>query len=205
MLRLAMRCVLVLMALWLLPVLLIRAQPYHDRASALVQENCAMPCFLRVRPGATTMSEAVAIVGGHEWVANGPFGFPAHVRDAALFQAIIPRTLIQLRWTDALPEWIDEAHNGILLVEDQRVLSLMIDTRLSLGEVLIALGDPDQSWYSSPGRQQFAYSAWYAGKSLFITTQGQCPTWRYYDFPVRVAFRPDVPVVYESVPRQAVC
>ena len=206
MFRFALRCVPVLLVLWMLPVLLIRAQPYDDRANrALVQENCTMPCFLHIRPGMTTMSDAVSLVGGHEWVANGPLGFPALIRDAVQFGSVVPRTMIDLRWTENLPEWIDETQNGTLSVEDQRVLGLMINTRLSVGEIFLAFGEPDAAWYSSAGSQQFAYSAWYARPGVFVTGQGMCPTRRYYDFNVQVVFRPDTPQVFQPVPKQAVC
>lgn len=189
-----------------LPVLLIRAQPYDDRATrALVSDSCIMPCFLRIRPGITTMSEAVAIVGGHEWVANGPLGFPSQIRDAALFNAVVPRTLINLRWTEDLPEWIDETQTGGLSVEDQNVLGLIIATRLSLGEIFLAFGQPDEAWFSHSDARQFTYSAWYAGQGLLISAQGICPTRRYYNFQVRVAFRPDSPDAFEAVPEQSVC
>jgi hypothetical protein len=206
MFRLALRIVPVLILLWMLPVLLIRAQPYNDRATpALVQDNCAMPCFLSIRPGMMTMSDAVSLVGGHEWVANGPLGFPALIRDAVQFGSVVPRTMIDLRWTENLPEWIDETRNGTLSVEDQRVLGLMIDTRLSLGEIFLAFGEPDEAWYSISGSQQFIYSAWYARQGIFITGQGMCPTRRYYDFPVQVVFRPDMPQILFSEPEAEVC
>jgi hypothetical protein len=204
--RLVLRVVPVLLLLGMLPVLLIRAQPYHDRAvHALVSDSCDMPCFLHVRPGVTTLSDAVGVVAGHEWVANGPLGFPAPIRDAVQFGSVVPRMQVDLRWTDNLPVWIDDTQNGILSVEDQRVLGLMISTHLSLGEIFLAFGEPDEQWYASSGIQQFLYSAWYAKQGLFITGQGMCPTRRYYNFPVEIAFRPDRPQILFSESEIEVC
>jgi hypothetical protein len=200
---------LVLTALWLLPILLIRAQPYEDRAGpALAAKDCPSPCFMGIRPGVITMRDAIYILQSHPWVANGPYGFPAHVRDAVFFDAALPRTTINLRWTPALPAWIDTAQTGGLMVEDWDVLGLTIGTHLSLGEIFLAFGDPDEARFAAAegaSGRRFAYSAWYAGLGLFISAEGLCPTRHYYDIPVRVLFRPESPGFSESVPKDAVC
>ncbi|MBZ0299691.1 MAG: hypothetical protein K8J31_08130, partial [Anaerolineae bacterium] len=60
-----------------LPIFAIRAQPFEDRAvQALVQPDCPPPCFMGIRPGVTTMREAVSMLPANAWVANGPDEFP---------------------------------------------------------------------------------------------------------------------------------
>ncbi len=56
---------LLLSGLFLLPVLLIRAQPYDDgglRAFLTPPEDCPAPCFMGIRPGVTTTEEALEIL-----------------------------------------------------------------------------------------------------------------------------------------------
>jgi hypothetical protein len=53
-------------------MLLIRAQPYddHELRALLMPENCAMPCFMGIRPGVTTMDEAVKLLKVSGWVGE---------------------------------------------------------------------------------------------------------------------------------------
>ncbi len=65
------RAALLLSVVFLLPVLLIRAQPYDDsdlRAFLTPPEDCPAPCFMDIRPGMTTAEEAVSILDAHPWV-----------------------------------------------------------------------------------------------------------------------------------------
>lgn len=59
--------------LFIIPLLLIRAQPYDDselRAFLTPPDGCPAPCFMGIRPGVTRMEEAIAILQAHEWVAE---------------------------------------------------------------------------------------------------------------------------------------
>jgi hypothetical protein len=52
-------------------IALIRAQPYDDselRAFLTPPEGCPVPCFMGIRPGVTTVDEAVAILEAGGWV-----------------------------------------------------------------------------------------------------------------------------------------
>src|SRR5690606_25048567 len=73
MFRLLLRPILLLTLLAALTIVLIRAQPYDDsdlRAFLTPPEGCPAPCFMGIRPGVTTVEEAIAILEGHEWVTN---------------------------------------------------------------------------------------------------------------------------------------
>jgi hypothetical protein len=209
MLKYGLKLAILLTILFALPIVLIRAQPYDDRVSrALIQENCPAPCFMRVRPGVTTMRDAVYLLQAHAWVANGREGFSALVRNAVIWDAALPRTVIGLRWSEAVPEWIDQAERGALTVEDREVLDISIATHLSMGEIILAFGEPDQSWFTrsnSTSGRRFGYIAWYATQRLLISTEGFCPARHYYDYPVRVIFRPDSPGLSESASKASVC
>src|SRR5688572_3629883 len=49
----------------------IHLQPYDDsdvRAFVAPPQDCAAPCFMGIRPGETTVGEAVDILWAHPWV-----------------------------------------------------------------------------------------------------------------------------------------
>jgi hypothetical protein len=191
------------------PIFVLRALPYSDRAvAALIQENCPAPCFMRIRPGMTTMQEAVYYLQSHPWVANGRDGFSSQVRSAVFYDAGLPRTIIDVRWTEGAPQWIDGTQRGAVLVEDRDVLDIAVGTHLSLGEIVLAFGDPDESWFlasNSPSGRRFEYIAWYETERMLVSAEGLCPTRRYYTFPVRIRFRPASPGHSESASKASVC
>lgn len=51
-------------------MLVIHAQPYddHELRALLMPEGCEMPCFMGIRPGVTTVDEAVKILENSGWV-----------------------------------------------------------------------------------------------------------------------------------------
>ena len=209
MLKYSIKLAILLALVFALPMIAIRALPYHDRVSeALVVDNCPLPCLMGIRPGVTTMPEAVFLIGAHEWVANGPDDFPSFIMDAIRHGAVIPRTVIDWRWNDTVPEWIDGVERGAVTVEDTEVLHVSIETRLSLGEIVLAFGDPDESWYivsNSGNRRRFEYIAWYASDGLLISTEGSCPTWHSYNLSVRIRFLPNSPGYVETISLSSVC
>ena len=46
------------------------AQPLdnHVLRGLLMPENCTMPCFMGIRPGVTTVADAVTLLAGSGWV-----------------------------------------------------------------------------------------------------------------------------------------
>jgi len=195
--------------LFALPILIIHAQPYDDRATrALITGDCRQPCLMGIRPGTTIMEGAVYTLQAHDWVANQADEFPAPVRYALLYGIPLPRTLIHWRWSATQPGWIDGAQNGTLIVEDNDVWELTVDTHLSLGEILLAFGDPDEARFMTTGTQagrQFEYTAWYASERMLIRSEGRCPRWHYYDLPVQIHLRLESPNLSETIPRTSVC
>ena len=70
MLRFYLRFVLLLFALLMVITVLIRTQHYDNRAvrQLLVTEGCPAPCFLGIRPGITTASDAINLLRDSQWV-----------------------------------------------------------------------------------------------------------------------------------------
>jgi hypothetical protein len=70
MLRLHVRFSGLLLLLLGVLMLLIRAQPYddHEIRALLLPDDCTMPCFMGIRPGVTSIDDAVRLLENHAWV-----------------------------------------------------------------------------------------------------------------------------------------
>jgi hypothetical protein len=175
-----------------LPIFVIRGQHYDDRAArVLMTEDCSNPCFMGIHPGATTMQAAVSILASHTWVANRAEDFPSRVRDAIYYGAAVPRINLEWRWSATLPEWIDGTQRGRLTLEDREVKDITVDTHLSLGEIILAFGDPDETQFAASNAViggGFEYVAWYASEGMFISAEGACPIRHGITCPYRYIF-----------------
>jgi hypothetical protein len=192
-----------------LPILVIRAGHFENRAtSGLVQENCLAPCFMGIRPGWTSMRDTYYLLAAHDWVANSAQEFPSLLRESSLIGAGIPRTMVRWRWSAQQPDWIDEAVQGAVILQDRDVLSIHIETSLLLGEIILAFGHPDE-WRvvrsDSQGGQSFDYTAWYAREGLLIRAEGICPSWQRYHRPVRIIVSAQRPVIPHDILQETIC
>lgn len=68
--RFYLRLILVATILFTALLLIIHAQPYddHELRQLLLPEGCPAPCFMGIRPGVTTMDEAVKLLRTSDWV-----------------------------------------------------------------------------------------------------------------------------------------
>lgn len=97
---LVMRQAVLFVVVLIVPVLLIRAQPYDDRplrALLTPASGCAPPCFMGLQPGRTTIWEALEVL---RW-----------------------------EWSGAQPALIDPANQGKAWVLDDTVVSIDVDIR----------------------------------------------------------------------------
>ncbi len=164
-----------------------------------------MPCFMGIRPGVTTVDVALHIFSMHEWSSTTSDDFPAQARYAVMYDAVLPRTTMNWRWSAAHPNWIDDTHAGSIRVEGLKVLDITVDTYLSVGDIFLAFGFPDQSLYVASNNRRFVYIAWYANQGMLISAEGFCPTRNTYHLPVRVSFRPESRGFSESGSAASVC
>lgn len=142
-----------------------------------------MPCFIGIRPQLTTMPAAVSILETHAWVDKNQGEFPSLIRESIAFGASIPRTTLDWRWTASPPAWIDRTQPGSLTIEDRDVLYVSIMTHFALGDVLLALGEPDAAHLSD-----WSYAVWYAQAGWLILAESDCPRRSDYHLPVRIRF-----------------
>ncbi len=131
-LRCWLRFVTVVTALWLLPVLLIRAQPYDDRdlrAFLAPSADCLAPCFMGIRPGVTTIEEAMLILQGSPWVSDRI--------ESREFSRII------IVWEGSESSLIDTASSGRLSFSGGVIQNINIRTHITLGDLWAGLGQVD--------------------------------------------------------------
>jgi hypothetical protein len=125
-LRLAGSLTLLLIAL----ILLIRAQPYDGSSvrDALLPQGCASPCFMGLRPGVTTLDEAVHFFEQRprvHFVLQKPVAYNVGDHTAVMY------------WREDGSEM-----NGSLNFEDETLVELTVQG-LELHEIWLALGEPD--------------------------------------------------------------
>ena len=153
-------------------IVIVRAQPYDDRdvrAALLPPAECAAPCFLGIRPGDTSAGAALSILENHAWVRR------LNIMDNP----------VSWEWSGAQPVWIDGSVPGHIVTErfiaenrEDGVTSVYVQTRLTLAEVYMLLGQPDQSWFrmaDEPLGVQPQHTVYYGRYRLQVTSPLRCP------------------------------
>lgn len=133
MLRVWLRLIGFLTAVWALPILILRAQPYKAgdlRAFLTPPAGCPAPCFLGVQPGITRLDEAQIILEAHPWIARVE---PDRV--AGIYRAILsPETELAQRGAPA----------PLLQVDSGVVRWIFWNPHMvTRGELRLALGPPE--------------------------------------------------------------
>jgi hypothetical protein len=130
--RIALKLVAILTGLFVLPLVLLRAQPYDSqmlRAFLLPPADCAAPCFLGVRPGITTLVDAQVILAAHPWIDHIAATNVEHIYRAEL--------------APAFPLWRSGASSPLLRIEDDVVTWVFWQANsVSRGDLRLALGAP---------------------------------------------------------------
>lgn len=208
--KLILKLAILFTVIFTVPTLLIRSQPFYDRAASVLMydQNCTLPCFVRIHPGSTSMEQAVQLMGSHDWIANRADEIPSPIRNAIFYGSLVPKTIFEWRWSDLLPDWIDGDQQGSMIFEDSGVFDLTIGTRLRLGEILLAFGQPDvASYVASSGQsgRRFEFTGWYTDEGMLVISTGRCPLLGYYDLPVRIRFRSNPPNLNVTESKFTVC
>ncbi len=144
-----------------LMVTLIRAQPRDDnalRAFLAPPETCPLPCWQGVRPGVTSLEQAMALMREHPWV--GEMNFAQRI-DALYW-----------RWNDDQPAFVDRDRRGFLSVRADGIISnVMLYTEIPVGDLILLLGQPD-AIYSFANNDLIIV---YEQESLEVFTRHECP------------------------------
>lgn len=121
-------------------ILALLTVPYSPHPT-LTYLNCSTPCFMGIRPGLTDINDAIDQLEAEDWVGHvGAAGFESGVE---FFTWNGQRADIMESW-----EWAS------LGAENNIVRSLIVPTRMRLGDLIAAYGQID-SW-SLNGEEAFA-------------------------------------------------
>jgi hypothetical protein len=126
-------------------VLLIRAQPYHDNnlRTLLIPERCLAPCFMGIRPGITTVDDAISILEKHEWVAGIEPHFIPPENPSEHY-----RGWVYWDWKADAPIWFRAApdvmrgHAGVFDSVDGLVVDITVATNVPFGSIRLTMGRP---------------------------------------------------------------
>lgn len=176
-----LKLVLLFVLLFTACISLIHAQPRDDSdlLTFLTPPNgCPMPCFMGIRPGAMTAEEAVAILDAHEWVGEVEVSLNDVTRR--------PDTLLW-NWSGSQPGFIQDTifgnpYRGNLRVRDGIVSAIWIPTTVSLGDIWLVWGQPDEFAFSlfrrvdEDGQPLFlSYFNIFSERRLVSQTFAYCP------------------------------
>lgn len=103
--------------------------------AALFSPGCAPPCFMDIRPYATTVTQAVDLLQRHEWVdwaGETPDISPAW------------SGLILWTWSGSQPAWIPTATSGTLRLKNGIVELIEVPTLLTYSDLWLMFGQPDE-------------------------------------------------------------
>lgn len=188
-------------SLLLVPVLLIRAQPYdHQAMRALLSppQNCPAPCFIGIRPGQTRAEDALAILQAHSWVVDVREVFGSMKPEVIDYQLPPVLSMINWQWHESSSYWINDERHGSMVLIDRQVDAINLHTRLPLGDVLLTYGPPDVMRLLWSSQQQFQYDSWYADYCMRVTADGVEHPRRLYQQAVNIVFQKQRPDVYEA-------
>lgn len=189
--------------LLLLPVLLIRAQPYNNqalRAFLAPPSGCPAPCFMGIRPGVTMAWDALELLEASEQIGNVLENFGNTRPEVIDYQLPPLLSIIDWRWNDT--QWVEMEKHGSLVMFDRQVSAINLYTNYRLGDLLLTYGVPDveKLTRSSSGAfgEQFQYDAWYAILCMRITATGLGRARGFYRYPVNISFEKQRPDVYDT-------
>lgn len=149
--------ILTLTLLFALAIGLIRAQPYPaNQIEAFINPpaGCRAPCFLGVRPRQTTIEQALAILRANDEIRQ------VHVEN------IYNGQLVYWRWRSDNSAYRRYA----FLVENNIVTRPVIPPHITLGELQLALGEPEAvtAAYTNEYMRRAAFVFEYPSQGLHI-------------------------------------
>ena len=119
-------------ALWV-----VRAAPRDDRALRAffaAPDDCARPCWQGIRPGATLLEGALAILRAHPWVR--------HITLQADIISSDPTAALWWDWSGRQPAYIDATTDGRLTASQGVVEYIVVSTTVPMGDARAVLGPP---------------------------------------------------------------
>ena len=137
------RLMLIMLSLFAAGVLLVHAQPHNDDTvqGLLISNDCAVPCFIGIKPGETTAGDAVKLLESHEWVQNIEARYTDFGQSTNTFWGYV-----YWQWKSSSPLWTHTPtfklglHDAYLRILDGRVNEISFSTSLPLGAAVLSAG-----------------------------------------------------------------
>jgi hypothetical protein len=184
---------LFLSGLLLLPVLLIRAQPYHDdalRAVLIPPATCPAPCFMGIRPGSTSFEQALGLLRDHAWIEQlGPR------------QRLSPSIVLNAwRWTGADRYLPADGFDSFIYSEARTITNVTAQTGIPLIEIWWLYGPPYwmRRFEQANGSAHYTFGYPQYGMIASLWVEGCEPLLAVLTTPTRLTF---VRSVFDSAER----
>jgi hypothetical protein len=147
--------------------------------------GCTMPCWGGIQPGATTPDEAVSLLEENAWVSE-------------VYSSL---NAVNWVWSGSQPAFFDTSSptfQGRMELTDWQspdttIASVVMRTNLTVGELWLALGQPDRIYLlrnDTPEEVRVMYVAFYERYDLYAFSDLLCPVRpdAFWNRPVNVAF-----------------
>ena len=128
------RLVLLPLTLFAAALVLMRSQHYddHDLRQLLRTDGCPAPCFMGIRPGVTTVEEAVNLLGESGWVD----------------QIERNETTISWSWNGQQPPFIDVLQRPHMNFskgqpDTETISEIIIPTQTPIGSIMLMMSNPE--------------------------------------------------------------
>jgi hypothetical protein len=178
--------------LFTISIALIRAQPYDDsdlRAFLTPPEGCPAPCFMGIRPGVTTVDEAVEILEAHEWVGDVE-------NNVTLGSNGIYSCPISWNWSDTRPDWLNIDEKSCMWTNTNNIVtSAWVRTNYAIGDFWLAFGRAERSIVVGE-RESVLPGSYYQGiylqEDFLVRAGGTCPVTNYWFEKTSILFQPNL-------------
>lgn len=196
--RSLLRILLPLIILFAAVLLLIHTQSddIHKLLGLLLPADCPAPCLIGIRPGVTTVEEAVKILEESEWVTNIQPKYTEFDRS----EQNLSWGFIYWDWKDNAPFWKD--HNprhqfgispGSMQIVSGIVSEVTVSTSFTVGSIQVGLGNPvfyrtstsiGLGVFCTPSpcpptlklRRPLQHEFYYPFNAMVVGSSGNCPS-----------------------------
>lgn len=187
MLRLYLRITfLMFIPLAIVPMLL-RAQHYDDQSvrQLLLSEGCPAPCFLGIRPGITTATDAINLLRNSQWVQPETIAYnESDYGGGAVWSWNKQASPLLGKQQSSL---VTTRQNGVQIVD-----LLHVYTQVASGDAYLTLGTSAYTATGDTGMHNEVYMAWfYPDQGISVWSDILCPTRSDHVWikPITVQFR----------------
>jgi hypothetical protein len=176
MLSIIVRIALALLTVSIAVIGLAHEQPVNEsdlRALLIPPEGCAMPCFLGIQPGVTSVDEAVILLSDHPWIER------VFVERRPLVH------YLYWTWNGSQPDFVDDPRSRMpphLWAQNRIVQYIALPTDIPYADLFTLWGTPDGGRFdasrfrdSSGFRSNANHAAAYFNGQVLIDTDVHCP------------------------------